>query len=70
MFAGPVLLVGGWGWWSSRRIKRQGGGGARMDGDGPASGAEPAPLDLVALGLADDFELPELEDDAPLLAAR
>jgi hypothetical protein len=33
MYVVPVLAVGGWGWWSARRIKndRKGGGG----GDAP-----------------------------------
>lgn len=39
MFVVPVLAVGGWGWWSARRMskdRRDGGGGP---GD-PSGGAE------------------------------
>jgi hypothetical protein len=50
MFVVPVLAVGGWGWWSARRMSKNRRGG----GDGGAGGAteltarlDAAPLDVA-----------------------
>jgi hypothetical protein len=50
MFVVPVLAVGGWGWWSARRMSKNRRGG----GDGGAGGAteltarlDTAPLDVA-----------------------
>ncbi len=34
MFTVPTAVVGGWGWWSSRRINKQGGGDTLAGADG------------------------------------
>lgn len=50
MFVVPVLAVGGWGWWSARRMSKN----RRDGGDGSAGGAtelagrlDTAPLDVA-----------------------
>jgi hypothetical protein len=50
MFVVPVLAVGGWGWWSARRMKnRRDGGGPGDPGGGAGAGGtlEAASLDAA-----------------------
>jgi hypothetical protein len=50
MFVVPVLAVGGWGWWSARRMSknRQGGGDGGTGGGPELSGRlDTAPLDVA-----------------------
>ncbi len=52
MFVVPVLAVGGWGWWSARRMsknRRDGGGGPGDPGGGAEVGGrlEAASLDAA-----------------------
>ena len=50
MFVVPVLAVGGWGWWSARRMSknRRGGGDGDAGGGAALSGRlDAAPLDVA-----------------------
>jgi hypothetical protein len=50
MFVVPVLAVGGWGWWSARRMsknRRDGGDGGAGGGAELAGGLDAAPLDVA-----------------------
>ncbi len=45
----PVLAVGGWGWWSSKKVSRNGGpkGGPKASGGAPARTAATRPTSTV-----------------------
>jgi hypothetical protein len=50
MFVVPVLAVGGWGWWSARRMsknRRDGGDGGASGGAELAGRLDAAPLDVA-----------------------
>lgn len=40
MYVAPVLAVGGWGWWSTKRMSKRGGPG----GPSAGAGADPGGL--------------------------
>jgi hypothetical protein len=43
MFVAPVLAVGGWGWWSTKRMPKGGGPGGPPEGGDPSGiGERPA----------------------------
>jgi hypothetical protein len=50
MFVVPVLAVGGWGWWSARRMSKNRRGGG--DGDAGGGAALTGRLDTAPLDVA------------------
>ena len=49
LYVVPVLAVGGWGWWSSKKVSRKGpkGGGPKASGGAPARTAATRPTSSV-----------------------